>query len=128
MHTALLVLILVAFIPYILAGMGGYARAKQLGHMDNNDPRKQALELSGTGARIVAAQANAWEALAIYSVVIILNSAAGTAWALLATPALVFAAARVLHAVCYAANWASLRSIVFVIGLGSCAYMMTMAF
>jgi uncharacterized MAPEG superfamily protein len=128
MRTALLVLVLVAFIPYILAGLGGYARARQLGHMDNNDPRKQALELSGAGARIVAAQANAWEALAIYSVVIILNSAAGTAWALLSTPALIFALARILHAVCYAANWATLRSIVFVVGLGCCAYMMSMAF
>lgn len=34
---------------------------------DNKEPRIQALQLTGVGARAMAAQANSWETLAVFS-------------------------------------------------------------
>ena len=50
-----------------LAGVGGYFRQANLGAVDNENPRTQAALLEGAGARAYAAQANAWEAVALFS-------------------------------------------------------------
>ena len=47
MPTALFVLVFVSVIPYVLAGLGGYAKVQQLGHLDNHHPRLQERKLSG---------------------------------------------------------------------------------
>ncbi|MBT8152254.1 MAG: MAPEG family protein [Gammaproteobacteria bacterium] len=128
MSTAIMVLVLVAFLPYLLAGLGGYSRIKQLGSMDNENPRLQSAELTGAGARIVAAQANAWEALALYSATLLVVFLSGVPMESVALPAMIFGASRVLHLVMYIANRATLRSIVFVVGFGSCIYMISKGF
>ena len=128
MPTALIVLVLLAFIPYVLAGLGGYAKIKQFGHLDNHHPRIQANKLEGVGARLMATQANAWEALAFYTATIVVVFASGVAWAELTAPALIFAATRVAHPVLYIANIATARSLVVVAGIGCCVYMLWLAF
>ena len=50
---------IVALLPYVLAGVGGYFRRTNLGTVDNDNPRGQAALLEGAGARAYAAQANA---------------------------------------------------------------------
>ncbi|MGB5324846.1 MAG: MAPEG family protein [Pseudomonadales bacterium] len=128
MPAALLVLVLVAFLPYLLAGLGGYLRIKQLGSFDNHHPRQQASLLQGSGARAMAAQSNAWEALALYTATILVVWASGIAWEELATPALVFAIARVAHPIFYVADIAVARTAAFLAGLFSCVYMISKAF
>ncbi|GAM63456.1 hypothetical protein JCM19232_2436 [Vibrio ishigakensis] len=39
MPVALWVLLFVAIVPYLLAGLGGYMKIKHLGHLDNRHPR-----------------------------------------------------------------------------------------
>ena len=128
MSIALIVLILVALMPYALAGVGGYFKAKQFGKADNHNPREQTANLTGPGARAYAAQANSWEALAFYSAVIVVVFASGVSLSALTIPALIFAASRIIYPVAYIADLPMLRSSMFGVGLFSCLYMLYLAF
>ncbi|HEY5680154.1 MAG TPA: MAPEG family protein [Pseudomonadales bacterium] len=114
MTTPLWCLLIVMLMPIVLAGVGGYFRNKQLGTLDNDDPREQIKSLTGAGSRAYAAQQNAWEALALFT------AAALTAHVLGADPersaqlAVAFVVFRVLHGVCYIGGWATLRSLMFM--------------
>ena len=57
--------------PYLLAFTGTYFRKRELGTVDNRNPRQQALQLTGAGARCYAAQQNAWEALAVFTAAVV---------------------------------------------------------
>ena len=67
----------VAFLPIMLAWVGGYFRHKQLGVVDNKTPRLQALQLTGVGHCAYAAQQNAWEALMLFSAALLALSIGG---------------------------------------------------
>ncbi|MDK9757957.1 MAPEG family protein [Vibrio sp. D173a] len=128
MPTALFVLVFVSFIPYVLAGLGGYAKVQQLGHLDNHHPRLQERKLSGRAARIIAAQSNAWEALSFYTATILTVNLSGVPWSDLSMPAIIFAITRIAHPVMYIANIAIGRTFVVIVGVTSCIYMLSLAF
>ena len=77
MTTALMCLLIVAILPYVFTGAGAYLRIKQFGSLDDQQPRVQALELRGTGARAYAAQHNAWEALAFFASAVVVTHLVG---------------------------------------------------
>jgi uncharacterized MAPEG superfamily protein len=110
MTTPFWCLLVAIFIPYILAGSTVYFKNKQFGEVDMNNPREQAVRLTGQGARANAAQANAWEALAVF-----------------ATAALVFIVARILHPVFYIADNQPLRTASFAVGFGCCLWLFYLA-
>ena len=60
-------LFVAALLPILIAFTGGYFKTQQFDSVDNNNPRAQSVQLTGTGARAVAAQSNAWEALAVFA-------------------------------------------------------------
>ena len=120
MPTILMTLIAATFFPIVLAWVGGYFRMRAFGRVDNKHPRIQYAKLEGAGARAVGAQQNAWEALAMYTVAVLIAYASGLDLHTLTTPALVFILARVLHPVFYIANMDKLRSLVFMVGVGCC--------
>jgi uncharacterized MAPEG superfamily protein len=117
MTTPFRVLLALAVMPYVLAALGGYFRMKQLGSLDNNHPRVQATKLEGIAARAWAAQQNAWEALAVFGIVAIVAHIAGADPAASATASLVYLATRIVYPILYLANLATMRTIVFVVGL-----------
>lgn len=127
MPVALWVLLFVAIVPYLLAGLGGYMKIKHLGHLDNRHPRVQAQSATGITARVIAAQSNAWEALAFYAAVIMVCGFSGVDWELLTIPAVIFGITRVIHPILYLMNIATLRSITVVVGVSACIYMMSLA-
>ena len=127
MTTVLACLLIAVLIPYVLSGIGGYHKGKQFGKPDNNNPRAQAAQLTGAGARAVAAQQNAWEALALFTAAVVAASVAGVPPASIATPALVFVAARIAHAICYLNDLASARSSVFLVGATMCLWIFVKA-
>lgn len=127
MTTPFRCLLIVALMPYVLAGIGGYLRMKQLGVLDNNHPRVQAYKLEGIAARAWAAQANAWEALAVFGIVVIVAHLVHADPAASATAALVYLATRIAHPVLYLANLATIRTLVFVVGLGCIARLVQLA-
>lgn len=109
----------VLVLNYLLAVTGGVLRIVQLGRLDNHYPRDQALLLKGIGARVWAAQSNGWEALAGLTAAVAVAHLAGADADASALAALVFVAARIAHALCYLSNLATLRTVVFLIGLGA---------
>jgi uncharacterized MAPEG superfamily protein len=118
--TPLWCLVLVALLPYVLSFSGGYFRMRQLGSIDNKHPRLQAVKLDGVGARVYAAQANAWEALALFTAALVVLHLANPEAARGSTAAnlsLTFLLTRVAHPIAYAANQDLVRSGVFVVGL-----------
>ena len=127
MTTPLWCLVIVALLPYPLAFTAGYFKTKQFGKIDNHLPRVQGAQLTGAGARVWAAQANAWEALAVFTVAVFAAQVAGADPARSATAAKLFVAARVAHAVCYLADWANARSLTFFVAIGSCIWLFVLA-
>ena len=67
MQYPVLVLMVLCILPIVCGWVSGYYRHKQFGAVDNKHPRQQNAQLRDAGARAVAAQMNAWEALAVYS-------------------------------------------------------------
>ena len=128
MTTVIACLLIAVLIPYALAGIGGYHKSRQFGKADNNNPRLQAAQLTGTGARAVAAQQNAWEALAVFTAALAAAFFGGAEPASLAMPALLFVAARIAHAVCYLRDLASPRSATFFVGFLACFWIFVKAF
>ena len=116
MTTPFWCLFIVVVLPFMLAGIGGYHRGKQFGSADNNDPRSQAAKLEGTGARAYAAQANAWEALPMFTAAVVVAHLAGVPESEATPFAITFVVMRVLHAVFYLQGLATLRSLSFLVG------------
>lgn len=122
MSTIVNILFAVAMMPIILNFISHYFKYKEFGVVDNNNPRQQAASLSGPGSRSIAAQQNAWEALALFSAAILGAYLMGASAEQMLMPAYIFLAMRIAHALCYLADWAILRSIVWIIGLISCIW------
>jgi uncharacterized MAPEG superfamily protein len=104
-------------IPSVLAVFGTFSRMRQFGAIDNKDPRGQSAKLEGVGARAVAAQQNAWEALAVFIAGVVAFSVQGGDPEAASTWALVWVVARIGHALCYLANLDVLRSLIYFVGL-----------
>ena len=120
-------LVVIAVMPIGLAFIGDYFRFKDLGSLDNGDPRGQAARLQGAGARAYAAQANAWEALPVFTIAVFLAHFTGVDPSSSAIAAVVFVIARVAHAVFYIAGWSTLRSVSFIAALGCCVWLVVIA-
>lgn len=120
-------LLIVLIIPYLLAGVAGYFKTTQLGTLDNNNPRQQSAALTGAGARAFAAQQNAWEAMAVFTAAVLVAHFAGADAQMSANLAMAFVAFRLLHAVAYIADWATLRSLLFVGALASAIWLFILA-
>lgn len=123
MRIAIIVLLCLCVLPYVMAFFSAYYRKKQLGVIDNQNPRGQYTQLEGPGARAVAAQQNAWEALIIYSAALLAVVATSTEVRLLGLVAAVILVARILHGCFYIANLDKCRSLSFLVGIGGCFYL-----
>jgi uncharacterized MAPEG superfamily protein len=110
-------LLVVVLMPIALALAGGYFKTQQFGAIDNKNPRAQAAQLQGTGARVNAAQQNAWEALAMFAPAVLVAHVAGASATWSGVAAVVFVAARVAHAYFYIADIDKARSLAFGVAL-----------
>jgi uncharacterized MAPEG superfamily protein len=107
-------------LPYVWGAASVPLRKKQFGSLDNNHPREQQAKATGALARAQGASANAFEALAVYGPAVVLQQVAAPTAALASTLALAWIVARVLHGVCYLANLAPVRSLMWLVGM-ACA-------
>ena len=118
MTTQIVCLLIGALLPYLWVGVAARYRKRQFGDIGFNEPRAQARQLSGAGARAWGAQMNAWEALLVFAAANGAALAAGVEptgdWALAAP---LWVAARVLHGAFYVAGQAGLRLLAFLTGL-----------
>ena len=107
-------------LPYIWAGVSVPFRNKELGGLDLDQPRVQALSLTGGGAGAWGAQMNQWEAITVFLVANVVAYMQGVdpagAWA---TASITWLVARTLHGVFYVLEKATLRVACFVAGMAS---------
>ncbi len=130
MTTILWCLLAGVLLPYILAGATLPFRQKQFGSPDLNEPRVQGDQLTEAGGRAWAAQSNAWEALAVFTVANVAALMAGvdpaaSSWTL---AAMIWVGARIAHGVFYIAGVAVLRVLGFAVPTGMSLWIMFMAF
>src|SRR5699024_5121064 len=111
--------VLVAFmLPYLYtmlakAGSVGFAPT------NNHDQRAYLAPSQGMAKRAHNAQQNGFESTpAFAAAVIIAHLVAGAEQGLLDQLAIAFVVSRVLYTLCYVADWALLRSLVWFVGLG----------
>jgi uncharacterized MAPEG superfamily protein len=127
MNTVIGSLLILCILPLTCAWIAGYHRQKQLGSVDNKEPRTQSLKLTGAGARAVAAQSNSWEALAVFSAALLAIFISGVELQSIATLVMAFVALRIAYIPVYLANMDKLRSLIFLVGFGICIYLFYLA-
>lgn len=114
--TLLLTLFIAMLLPY-LAKAPLAAAMKKSGGYDNHNPRAQQAALQGFGQRANAAHYNSFEALLIYACAVFtavgLNAVDSTTVIL----AWLFIASRIAYLLCYWLDLATIRSLVWAIGM-----------
>lgn len=127
MNNAIVVLMIMVIIPMVCSFIGGYYRHQQFGDVDNKNPRKQSSALADAGARIYAAQLNAWEALIIYTSAILALTVSNVSVSAYASWVWVFLVCRIIHLLSYWLNQDIIRSLAFMAGYGICIYFFILA-
>jgi uncharacterized MAPEG superfamily protein len=115
MAIALWTLLLAALMPIVCAGIAKVGP----GRYDNRNPRDWQAKQQGYRAR-------AYEALAVYVAALVAAFIGNVPLETLGLIAGIFAASRVAYLVCYLADLATLRSLVWLVGFGSCICLIVM--
>lgn len=130
MNTVIACLLVLTVMPIVCSWISGSYRYKMPEGLDNKHPREQAARLTGVGARAVAAQANCWEALAVFTAALVAVGLSGIDVAdlpIIATLSMVVVALRVVFVAAYLANIDALRSFMFLGSYGVCMYIFYLA-
>lgn len=127
MNIVMICLIVAVLIPNMLALGSIKFRLAQFGKPDIQSPREQAEKLTGAGHRIVAAQANAWEAVVVYLATLAVVFVAEVPVDLVIKGSLVFIVARLLHPIFYIANMGIPRFVSWLVATASCVWLMVQA-
>ena len=101
-------------LPYLAKAPVAMAMNKLDGY-DNNHPRSQQAQLTGFGARALAAHQNAFESLIIFAPAVLLAIATNTITDTITLLAITHVIARVAYNVLYLLNIGVVRSIVWAI-------------
>jgi uncharacterized MAPEG superfamily protein len=121
MTTATLCLFLACLAPIICTGGAKLAGSRKgpSGPLDNNNPRRWLAQQTGVAERLNAAQQNSWEALAVFAPAVLTAQAMAAPQDRVDLLAMAFIAARVVYIALYAADAATLRTLVWVVGFGA---------
>lgn len=119
--TTLIVCLLIACIfPYLAKIPVMIAMKNQPGGYDNNHPREKQALLTGFGGRAVAAHQNSFESLIVFSTAILTALATSHTTATIQNLAIFYLVSRVVYHFLYLANWSTLRSTIWFLGLVAC--------
>ncbi|MFT4927869.1 MAG: putative MAPEG superfamily protein [Phenylobacterium sp.] len=119
MQIVIICLFIAAVLPFLAKGPVAVAMHR-LGGYDNKHPRSQQTELTGFGARALAAHQNAFEALLLFATAAITAIASNQVSATVEVASIVFVVARVAYNILYLLNLSTLRSISWAVGTVSC--------
>ncbi|VVM84395.1 hypothetical protein PS662_02495 [Pseudomonas fluorescens] len=117
MTVALWCILIAIFLPYVCVGIAKVSGGFNL--KDNHDPRDFLESLNGLGRRAHAAQLNSFEVTPAFAAAVIVAHLAGNAELVtINVLAVLFITSRLLYIICYLADWAILRSLVWFVGMG----------
>lgn len=120
LFSLLLSLLVTMFLPYVAKIPLAYAMQKS-GRYDNNNPRQQQAALKGFGQRANAAHYNSFEALAIFAAAVLITAMSSpSVGSISVTLAWMFVASRIGYLFCYWYNLATLRSLIWFLGMVCC--------
>ena len=110
MHVSYWCVLIAAFLP-----LGFTATAKVIGlrNFDNRKPREFQANLTGTALRAHWAHLNSFEAFPPFAAGVLIAQQLGAAQGRIDLLAVAFVALRVVYGLCYIANQATLRSLVW---------------
>ncbi len=91
----------------------------KLSGYDNNNPREWMAKQTGFRARAYAAHQNCFESFPFFAVAVIMAMMAGVDAKPLDSCSVIYVAARLLYILCYVKDWATARSIFWVLGYAS---------
>jgi uncharacterized MAPEG superfamily protein len=117
MNVALWCILIAIILPYVCTAVakiiGGY------GLRHNHDPRGFLDSLEGLGKRAHAAQLNSFEVAPAFAAAVLVAHLVGNAELVtLNVLAVLFITSRLLFIIFYLADWATLRSLVWFVGMG----------
>ena len=115
MTTLIICLFIAALLP-IVAKVPVAIAMHKLGRYNNNHPRAQQAELTGFGARALAAHQNAFESLIIFAPAVLLAIATKNTGAVIEQLAITHVIARVFYNIAYLMNISTIRSIIWAVG------------
>lgn len=118
-NACILVACLLPIVCAAIAKSKGFGKPRREGGFDNHNPRLWLGNLQGWQARANAAQNNGFEALPIFIAGVLLAQQRHADAAHVDGLALAFVAARIGFIAAYLADLASLRSLLWVVGLGA---------
>jgi uncharacterized MAPEG superfamily protein len=114
MEIALICVLIAGLLPYVWTAV-----AKALGpRYDNGHVREWQSRLTGVAQRAHYAHLNSFEAFPFFAAAVLAAIVAHSDMARVAMLSVAFVIARLLHAACYLANQAALRSLVWFAGIG----------
>ncbi|MFL1515675.1 hypothetical protein C9I50_12240 [Pseudomonas prosekii] len=116
MTVALWCVLIAIFLPYLCTGIAKFGNGFKL--QDNHDPRDFLESLNGFGRRAHAAQLNSFEVTPAFAAAVLVAHLVGTAQLVTVNVlAVLFITSRLLYIICYLADWAMLRSLVWFVGM-----------
>lgn len=111
MTIAYMCVLVAVFIPLVFVG---YAKFGSRGY-NNNNPREFLENLQGRHKRAYWAQMNSYEAFPPFAAGVIIAHNAGALQAQVDFLAVMFVVLRIIYGICYVKDWATLRSVVWVL-------------
>ena len=105
-------------IAIVLPQIWGALAKKNLikdGTYDNNASRAQLAHLQGASQRAKWAEQNSYETLPAFIAAVIIAHLAGASQGVMDLLAVVYVVTRVLYGICYLRDWASARSLVWLV-------------
>ncbi|KID55589.1 membrane protein [Pseudoalteromonas luteoviolacea] len=116
MNVIIMCALIAVFLPY-LAKVPIIIAANKVGGYDNKQPRAQQSQLSGLGARAVAAHYNCFESLIVFGIAVAIVLSTGTINMTIQGLAIAHIIARCVYCVCYWCDLDLLRSISWTVGV-----------
>jgi len=110
--------ILIALVLPPLCALIAKVSSGRFGLKDNHDPRAFLDTLSGLPRRAHAAQQNSYEAFPAFAAAVLVADIVGNAEQVTQDVlGVIYITSRLLYIICYLADWAALRSVVWFAGL-----------
>ncbi len=118
MTVAFWCVLIAVFLPLLCASIAKFTSGRfNLRH--NHDPRSFLDSLEGLPKRAHAAQLNSFEILPGFIAAVLIADVVGNAEQVTQDVlAVLFITSRLLYIICYLADWAALRSLVWFVGIG----------
>jgi uncharacterized MAPEG superfamily protein len=116
-HWCVLAAALMPIVCAAIAKRGGFGKRASEGGFDNNEPRAWLAKQQGVAARANAAQMNSFEALPLFIGAVALAMVSQAPQGRVDALAAAFIACRVVYVVLYLADKASVRTVVWTLGV-----------